>query len=111
MYNTDTHMQTHKHTHSRNAPILLHNPNLSESTLCFALGFPPSLLAHLFLSAAASPPTPSLLNSTYLLLHSSLSTLIFFFSNLPVTNKPSTNETTSKPQSQCQPLIGKNVQA
>lgn len=58
MYNTHN---TQIHTQTQNAPILLHNPNLSQSTLCFPLGFPPLLLAHVFLSAAASPPTPPLL--------------------------------------------------
>ena len=101
---TYTYARKRAHTHSQNAPILLHNPNLSESTLCFPLGFPPLLSAHLFLSAAASPPTPSLhaslsslLSSTYPLLHSSSACSFSFFQICAVTDEPSSDETNSKP--------------
>ncbi len=109
---TSTHTRTNTHTHSQNAPILLHNPNLSESTLCFPLGFPPLLSSPLgsslslcsCFSSSTSHFSSLLLDSTHLLLRSSSNPLVFFFSNLcrHRWTKPSWNELPT--QSQCNSL-------
>lgn len=102
---THAYMHAKERTHSQNAPILLHNPNLSESTLCFPLGFPPLLSSQLIsfslqLLLLQHPPLhaslSSLLSSTYPLLHSSACSFSFF-QICATTDEPSSGETNSKP--------------
>lgn len=82
MYNTHTHTRTHAHTWA-NAPILLYNPNLSESTLCLPPGFPPFLSAHHSFSFCSCFSSFRLLISSHLVLHSSSSQLICLCTSVP----------------------------